>query len=288
MKFFILAGGYGRRALPLSLEKPKPLFPLGGLPLIRLLLVQVRKHGCRSGFVNLHHLAEQIRQCLAGESGISFLEEKRLSGSRILRRALPQVTDSLLTINGDTFMEIPLPAMRSRLEAGGVDAVLAVRPAAPGYGSLEIQESNFLRARRPQEPSGRWMYAGAALFTPRALEAICDENFFLSLEKAGLRVACISLGRGAWYDIGTPGGYFHAVWNYMRRAGDRRENALSTGAHIAARARVRRSIIWEGGQVAAGAVLERCIVGAGVHVPAGRFSRQMLLAKGIFPLATVR
>ena len=66
MRFFILAGGYGQRARPLSLEKPKPLFPLGGTPLIRLLLAQVRTLGCGSGFVNLHHLAGQIRVCLAG------------------------------------------------------------------------------------------------------------------------------------------------------------------------------------------------------------------------------
>ena len=57
---FILAGGLGLRAEPLSRFKPKPAFPLNGVPLVTLLLEQLRHLGCTQGFINLHHLGAQV------------------------------------------------------------------------------------------------------------------------------------------------------------------------------------------------------------------------------------
>ncbi|MEI6614185.1 MAG: hypothetical protein WCL37_04750, partial [Chrysiogenales bacterium] len=68
MKFFILAGGYGKRAEPLSLIKPKAVFPLNGIPLLRLLLKQLQIQLGLEGFINPHHLGEQVVQS-AGHDG---------------------------------------------------------------------------------------------------------------------------------------------------------------------------------------------------------------------------
>ena len=91
-KFFILAGGYGKRAQPLSLLKPKPLFPLGGRPLIQILLNQLQEKGLGEGFINLHYKPEPLRICVeetiknTGSPMIHFLYEDTLSGSRIIKK----------------------------------------------------------------------------------------------------------------------------------------------------------------------------------------------------------
>jgi len=117
VKFFILAGGYGRRAEPLSLIKPKPVFPLNGVPLLALLLRQLRAQNCTEGFINLHHLGEQVIEAAGDDRGIRFIREKELSGSRVLRQALPFFSDWLLAINGDTFLDIPLAGMLEKAAA---------------------------------------------------------------------------------------------------------------------------------------------------------------------------
>ena len=88
-RFFLLAGGYGKRAQPLSLIKPKPLFTLGGKPLIFIILKQLNDMGIHSGFVNLHYKSKDLKESLKNVKNINpcprlhincnFLTEKGLN-----------------------------------------------------------------------------------------------------------------------------------------------------------------------------------------------------------------
>ena len=44
----ILAAGYGKRLRPLTLETPKPLLSLGGVPLLYLWLYRLQKFGLKN------------------------------------------------------------------------------------------------------------------------------------------------------------------------------------------------------------------------------------------------
>ena len=45
MQAVILAGGKGTRLLPYTVVFPKPMLPLGGQPIIQIILTQLVKHG---------------------------------------------------------------------------------------------------------------------------------------------------------------------------------------------------------------------------------------------------
>jgi NDP-sugar pyrophosphorylase family protein len=153
MKFFILAGGYGKRAAPLSLAKPKPAFPLNGVPLLALLLEQLRRLGCAEGFVNLHHLGDQVAAAAGDGRGIRFIREDELSGSRVLRQALPYFSRQLLAVNGDTYLELPLAEMTRRAADPQVDGVLLARPDRSGrYARLLCSGADFLDSAPPAPP----------------------------------------------------------------------------------------------------------------------------------------
>ena len=290
MKFFILAGGYGKRAEPLSLIKPKPAFPLGGVPLIALLLRQLRGLGCAEGFVNLHHLGGQVAAA-AGSVGLRFITEKELSGSRVLRQALPFFTEWLLVINGDTFLEVPLAELAAKAADPGVDGVLLSRADQSGhYARLRCEGDAFLESIPPVPDThgatagrGGPMYAGVALFRRRAVEALDEANFFASIQKHRLRFKAIPYG-GIWLDIGTPASYFNANWEYMRLAKEQRANALSPHVEVSPGARVERSVLWENTRVGPGVRLSECIVTGGVELPDGSYAGQIISRRGVFPL----
>ena len=86
--FFILASGYGKRAYPLSLIKPKPLFPLNGIPLLEIMLKKLKESGLDNGFINLHHKPELIRENVHVDSKIKFFYEEKLSGNKMDQLAL--------------------------------------------------------------------------------------------------------------------------------------------------------------------------------------------------------
>jgi mannose-1-phosphate guanylyltransferase len=232
VKFFILAGGYGKRAEPLSLIKPKAIFPLNGTPLLRLLLKQLQAQQCSEGFINPHHLGEQIVQAAGLNGKIDFIYEKELSGSMVLRHALPFFSDWLLVINGDTFLEIPLPALLQKIADPAVDGVLLVRHDPFGnYPGLYCKGDVFLDVSRSNHGPGT-MYAGVALFKKRALEKISDLNFFTSITRYHLHFKTVFY-EGIWLDIGTPESYLRANWAYqvhvMERCSNHCRSALSPG-----------------------------------------------------------
>ncbi len=118
IKFFILAGGIGTRAQPLSDIKPKILFPLNGIPLFDHMLNNIYRTGVKEGFINVFHLADQIEKEVKGKTGLSIIPEKKLSGNLILKTALDarDKPDLLLIVNGDVFTSIPLKEMYQRLQ----------------------------------------------------------------------------------------------------------------------------------------------------------------------------
>ena len=58
MKAFVLAAGLGSRLRPWTLEHPKALVPVGGVPMLERVIVNLRDQGFDRILVNVHHFAE--------------------------------------------------------------------------------------------------------------------------------------------------------------------------------------------------------------------------------------
>ena len=135
----------GRRALPLSSCLPKPLFPLGGIPLIKRISGQLKDYGLNNGYINVHHLHEKIRDLPLPGLNIRHIFEKELSGNRILSTLSGRIDGELLVINGDTYLEIPFLRMIDEFRAVDTDGVILVRKKDGNYSSIICDGNIFLR-----------------------------------------------------------------------------------------------------------------------------------------------
>ena len=85
MKAFMLAAGLGKRLLPLTQDKPKPLLKVGGIPLIQRNLMKLKDSNISEVVINVHYLGEQIINFLGDgsdyEMKISYSIEKDLLGT---------------------------------------------------------------------------------------------------------------------------------------------------------------------------------------------------------------
>jgi mannose-1-phosphate guanylyltransferase len=273
-KFFILAGGYGKRALPLSLIKPKPLFPLMGTPLIQILLRQLQERGLREGFINLHHMPQPLRQCVGkiieppGSPMIQFFYEKNLSGSRILKEAAGHMTDNdfLLVVNGDSFLEIPVEEMLSKILKEQADGILLVRKNKekdPQYKILLTKEDRFIGRKlftgSSQPEKEPLMYTGVSLFNKKVVRAIDEINFFDMLEKSDFNIKTYNYN-GPWLDIGDPESYFESDVKYKKHLGINNSNSLSENVFISPDSKVKNCIVWENTEVKNKSIIKNCIV----------------------------
>lgn len=285
MTFFFLAGGYGRRARPLSLIRPKPVFPLNGIPLIRLMLGQLRNEGLKRGFINLHHLPDPIRENVDPDLNVTFFTEERLSGSMVLKRAIPFMEDELLVSNGDIFLEPPVGRLKGKLSEPGTDGVLLVRSNPGNYPSIRVQDDDFLGVDRTARvsPRGSLMYAGLAVLKKHVITGIEDPNFFASLAKNHWRIKVV-VHDGIWLEVGDPLAYHRANFAYKRHVADPAENAVSPGVGIAGDSVVERSVIWEKTSICEHSVISDSIVTGNMVVRNGRFSHSIISRLGIFAL----
>ncbi|MDE6795190.1 MAG: nucleotidyltransferase family protein [Muribaculaceae bacterium] len=60
MKAMILAAGLGTRLRPWTLEHPKALVPVGGVPMLERVIVRLKEEGFNDIVVNIHHFGDQI------------------------------------------------------------------------------------------------------------------------------------------------------------------------------------------------------------------------------------
>ena len=289
-KFFILAGGYGKRAQPLSLIKPKPLFPLDGTPLIKILLRQLQERGLCEGFINLHHMPDPLRQCVEeiieppGSPVIHFFYEKNLSGSRILNEAAQHMTDNdlLLVVNGDSFLEIPVEEMLDKVLREPADGILLVRENKekdPQYKIILSKDDRFIGRKLftgSSEPGKEpLMFTGISLFNKNVVRAIHEINFFDMLEKSDFNIK-ICHYTGPWLDIGDPKSYFESDSQYKNYLGIENQNSLSENVFISPDSVVKNCIIWENTKIKNKSVIKNCIVTGNVLLDNVRYENKII------------
>lgn len=131
MKAFILAAGLGTRLKPWTLEHPKALVPVGGVPMLERVVIRLKEQGFDYMVVNVHHFANQIIDFLsANDFGVTVRisdESAELldTGGAILRAAplLCADREPFLIHNVDILSDADLKALMNSSD-GSIDTLL--------------------------------------------------------------------------------------------------------------------------------------------------------------------
>ena len=111
----IMAGGYGKRLMPLTEAVPKPMLPVNGRPLLEHTLAKLRQSGIRSVNVATHHLSQSIVDHFEDGSKfgvqLQYFEEAEPLGTAGGLASMASGTDPLLVINGDVLTSVDVRAM---------------------------------------------------------------------------------------------------------------------------------------------------------------------------------
>ncbi len=106
MKAVILAGGKGTRLAPYTKILPKPLMPIGDMPILEVLLRQMKKAGVDEVILTVGHLAHLLQTFFQDGSqyGLKIhysYEEKPLGTAGPLAPLADLLDDTFLVANGD-------------------------------------------------------------------------------------------------------------------------------------------------------------------------------------------
>ena len=214
----VLAAGFGTRMGELTANTPKPLLPVRGRPLIDHVLERCVEGGAARAVVNLHYLGDQIRDHLADRQKprIEFSEETEIleTGGGLAKAAPLLGDDPVYTINSDAIWTgaMPLPQLAEAWDADRMDALLLLvrRENALGYTRAgDFFADNGVLRRRGDAPVAPFVYSGAQIFSPGALDGAPSGAFSLNI----IWDQMLAKGRlfgvvyeGGWVDVGTPAG----------------------------------------------------------------------------------
>ena len=128
----ILAAGLGTRLKPLTDRMPKALVPVGGIPLLDIVIRRLMAQGCQRFVVNVHHFAQQIIDYVATQDYaplVLFSDERDglLETGGALKKAAPLFLpgEPILIHNVDILDNVDYQWM-SRQHLPDEDAVLLV------------------------------------------------------------------------------------------------------------------------------------------------------------------
>jgi mannose-1-phosphate guanylyltransferase len=243
MDFFLLAGGYGMRARPLSLLRPKPVFPLNNEPLINIMLRQLKQNNLKSGYINLHYLPEKLKELIDTELDIKYVLEDKLSGSAVLNTIDNIASDYVLIINGDVFLDVPVKDLYKNIRQIGADGILLIREDKDNkYSKLEIKNNSFIGIAKDNNNFTK-MYGGVAIFKREVLKEFIHKSFFTSLKKNNFDIRTLEYNE-IWIDLGSPRQYYDGCFKYDRYIGKKSKNIMAQLTAKSKNIKLQNSIIW--------------------------------------------
>ncbi|MGB7264338.1 MAG: nucleotidyltransferase family protein [Terracidiphilus sp.] len=216
MEAVVLAGGLGTRLASRLSGVPKPMALVAGRPFLEILLTQLRRAGCTRVIFSVGHLHQVIQSHFgAAFHGMQIdyaIESVPLGTGGAIRLALAQaIDDSVLVLNGDTFLDANYADMlRFHLaECAEVTIAVAYQTNIARYGGVVIQGKRIVGFEEKGRSGPGWISAGAYVLSknlawPPALnEKFSIEADFFAPDIGRLCPAAYKVD-GYFLDIGVP------------------------------------------------------------------------------------
>ncbi len=298
----VLAAGLGTRMLPLTSLRPKCLMPVMNRPLLGLWLERLAGLGVERAVVNTHHLADRVREFLAGH-GPSVLEVVLshepvilgTGGGLVAARPLLD-QDPFLLVNADAVCAADLWPLLKALKNPGVLAALGLADA-PRFNTVAVGEGGAVLGFAGDDGlpgSVRWRtYAGLAALRPQLLDFLPAHGYSTLVEglkaalAAGRAVAGVEL-EGFWDDLGTPRAFLdlhralvQSPPEGLRHLAPASPLVLAPGAAVEPGARVEGfAVLGEDAVVEPGALVADSVLLPGARALAGARVRGAILGDG--------
>ena len=216
MKAVIQAGGKGTRLRPYTLILPKPMMPVGGIPVIEGLLKWLRRNGIEEAYITTGYLGHILKSLIGDGSqwdmSIAYSVEKEPMGTvGALRLVEDQLDETFLVLNGDLVTDLDLNAFRDfhRSHGGLLSIAVTSKTIKVDLGVLDTD--NLSRVTRFREkPSMQYqvsmgmycMEPGILKHIPKGMAFGFDDLVHILLEK-NVPIHVFQHD-GLWMDIGRP------------------------------------------------------------------------------------
>jgi len=225
MKAVVMAGGKGARLAPYTKILPKPLMPIGDMPILEVLLRQMKTAGINDITLTVGHLSGLLRAFFQGGDQwgvrIHYCYEDSPLGTVGSLANISGLDETFLLTNGDVLTTLDLGSLIAYHKEQGAVATIAMhrRKVKIDFGVLQMDGGSSITGIL-EKPTYEYLVSmGIYVFEPKIINYIPKGKYLdfpdliLALIAAGEKVAGYPFD-GYWQDLGRPDDYEQATRDF--------------------------------------------------------------------------
>ena len=209
----ILAGGQGSRLRPYTTVLPKPLMPVGDIPIAEIIIRQLKHYGLTHIAIATGHLSGLIQSFFGDGSRwdvrIQYIFEDQPLGTAGALKLADNLEDDFLVLNGDILTDVNLRDLFLFHKKKKAQATIMCkeRIVKTDFGVVEIDRYDQLIDYIEKPEYCSYVSTGINILTKECQkyikpnESLGIPDLMLRLKKSDKKVVCFKMS-GLWLDLG--------------------------------------------------------------------------------------
>jgi len=227
MKAVVLAGGKGTRLAPFTTVLPKPLMPIGEMPILEVILRQMKYAGIDDIVLTVGHLSELLKTFFQDGSRfglqVSYSFEEKPLGTAGPLSLVGGLDETFFVTNGDVLTTLSIQDLIAFHMKEQAVATIAVhqRKVKIDLGVIQWDGGPCIKDYIEKPTYDYCVSMGMYVFEPRVLAYIPRDQYLdfpdlvLRMIAAGEKVVGYKFD-GYWQDLGRPDDYETATLDFER------------------------------------------------------------------------
>lgn len=223
----IMAGGMGKRLLPLTEHTPKPMLKVGGRPILETLITRLQQLGFSDIWIAINYKGDQIKEYFGDGRPmgvrIRYIEENQRMGTAGALGILEEIPlHPVLVMNGDILTNVNFENLIDFHHRAKAEATMCIREYGleVPYGVVRLNQNNII-AIEEKPVQQFYVNAGIYVLNPSVIaslepgSAIDMTQIFEKLVQQKKETVSFPI-REFWMDIGKLEDYNRANNEYFR------------------------------------------------------------------------
>ena len=210
----IMAGGKGTRLYPYTKILPKPLIPIGDVPILERIINRFTESGAKEFFVTVNYKRNMIKSYfeeIERTYEINYVDEDiPLGTGGSIRLIKKPINVPFIVTNCDTLIDIDyLDLLNYHRDAGNaISVVAALKNTVIPYGVFEVGQNGEIESIKEKPVISSLINTGMYVVNPELIDLIPEKVMFhmpdlleLVRQKKG-KIGLFPIGEDAFLDMG--------------------------------------------------------------------------------------
>jgi dTDP-glucose pyrophosphorylase len=210
----IMAGGKGTRLYPYTKILPKPLIPIGDVPILERIMSRFHKYGVNEFYLTVNYKKEMIKSYfneLSPKYNIHYVEEERPLGTAGSIRLIQDTFHTPVIItNCDILIETDYDKLvKYHAESGNAMTIVSsLKNSTIPYGVLNSKQNGMVISMKEKPQLSYFINTGLYVINPEYMNRIPEDTVFHmtdlaeELIKEGLQVGMYPVSENSFLDMG--------------------------------------------------------------------------------------